>query len=90
MLCPIQLTQTQVAAEHMQDPLTALPFIATAVTRAPLGHFCAAVAHVVGGHDGAWLLTEESSVTCIQLDKQLTHLYSKQIDLAVDRCRYTK
>lgn len=63
MLCSIQLTQTQVAAEHMQDPLTALPFVATAVTRAPLGHFCAAVAHVVGGHDGAWLLMEDSCVT---------------------------
>lgn len=39
----------------MQDALTALPLVAAAVTRAPLGHLCAAVAHIVGSHDGAWV-----------------------------------
>lgn len=48
------LTQTDVVAEHVQDALTALPFVPAAVTRAPLGHFCAAVAHIVGSHDSAW------------------------------------
>lgn len=48
----VWLTQTYVAAEHVQDALTALPFVPTAVTHAPLGHLCAAVAHVVGSHDG--------------------------------------
>lgn len=51
----VLLTQADVAAEHMQDALAALPFVPTAVTRAPLGHFRAAVAHIVGSHDGAWL-----------------------------------
>lgn len=53
------LTQTCVAAEHVQDALTALPFVPAAVTRAPQGHFSAAVAHVVGGHYRAWWLKEE-------------------------------
>lgn len=69
ILCDVLLTQTYVVAEHMQDTLTALPFVPTAVTCAPLGHFCAAVAHVVGSHDGAWLLKEEnkSCITCATL-----------------------
>lgn len=45
----------------MQDALAALPFVPTAVTRAPLGHFCAAVAHIVGSHDSSWLWKEEKS-----------------------------
>lgn len=68
MLYGVLLTQTYVVAEHMQDTLTALPFVATAVTCTPLGHFCAAVAHVVGSHDGAWLLKEDKScITCATL-----------------------
>jgi len=49
------LTQTGVAAEQVQDALAALPLVPAALTCAPLRHLGAAVAHVVGGHDGAWL-----------------------------------
>lgn len=45
----------------MQDTLTALPFVPTAITCAPLGHFCAAVAHIVGSHDGSWVKKGDKS-----------------------------
>ena len=41
----------------MQDALAALPLVPAALTRAPLRHVRAAVAHVVGGHDGSWSQT---------------------------------
>lgn len=56
---PCRLTQTRVAAEHVQDALTGLPLVPAAVARAPQGHFGAAVPHVVGGHYRAWRLKEE-------------------------------
>lgn len=49
----IPLTQAHVVAEHVEDALAALPFVAAAVARAPLGDLGAAVAHVVRSHDGA-------------------------------------
>lgn len=49
----VLLTQTQIAAEHVQDALTALPIVPAAFTRAPLGHLGAAVTHVVRSHDGS-------------------------------------
>lgn len=52
------LTQTYVVAEHVEDALAALPRVPTALTRAPLRHLHAAVAHIVGSHDGAWLQRE--------------------------------
>lgn len=55
----ILLTQARVAAEQVQDALAGLPFVAAAVTRAPLRHVCAAVAHVVGSHDGACVKKED-------------------------------
>lgn len=61
----------------MQDALTTLPFIPTPVTRAPLGHFCAAVAHVVGSHDGAWLFKQENKM------RDFTNLYSNNSDTAI-------
>lgn len=62
----VLLTQTYVVAEHVEDALTALPFVAAALARAPLGHLCAAVAHIVGSHDGAWSVKGEgkSCMTC--------------------------
>lgn len=49
----IPLTQAHVVAEHVEDALAALPFVAATVARAPLGDLGAAVAHVVRSHDGA-------------------------------------
>lgn len=49
----VLLTQTQIAAEHVQDALTALPVVPAAFTRAPLGHLGAAVTHIVRSHDGS-------------------------------------
>lgn len=61
MIPVVVLTQTGVAAEHVQDSLAALHLVAAAVTRAPLGHLGAAVAHVVGSHDGACLCGGDKS-----------------------------
>lgn len=47
------LTQADVVSEHVEDALTAVPFVPTAVARAPLGHLGAAVAHIVGSHDSS-------------------------------------
>lgn len=66
--CSVLLTQTYVVAEHVEDALTALPFVAAALARAPLGHLCAAVAHIVGSHDGAWWVKEEGKSWMCQLE----------------------
>ena len=46
------LTEAGVAAEHVEDLLAVLPLIAAGLTSAPLGHLCAAITHVVRGHNG--------------------------------------
>lgn len=63
----------------MQDALTSLPFVPAAVTCAPLGHFHAAVAHIVGSHDGAWLQKEDKSrITGATLQTSVSNISLRQ------------
>lgn len=68
------LTQALVVAEHIEDALATLPFVAAAVARAPLGNLSAAVAHIVGSHDGAWR-QKSSRVVLLEQSMRKRHVH---------------